>query len=187
VNRHRHRFGGQGDDDSGKKERPLRAHPFLTRLILTTFGFLLQIRRALVPGVGSSGFRKETEIQAKRRQAMNRRRINWLAVLAITVMAVAPAFGRNSHRVTLFNAETLGTTKLAAGEYLLRWETHSPEATVTFQGYGKMQGTLKGKVVEHEKKFEQDVVIDEPAADGSRQLLEIRLGGTNKSIVFSES
>ncbi len=118
---------------------------------------------------------------------MNRRRINWLAVLAITVMAVAPAFGKNSHRVTLFNDVTMGATKLAAGEYLLRWETHSPEATVTFQAYGKIRGTLTAKVVEHEKKFKENVVIDEPAADGSRQLLEIWLGGTNKSIVFSES
>jgi hypothetical protein len=120
---------------------------------------------------------------------MNRQTITgrWLAVLTITLMAVAPAFGKDRHRVTLFNEETMGATKLAAGEYLLRWETHSPEATVTFQAYGKVQGTLTGKVVEHEKKFKDNVVIDQPAADGSRQLMEIWLGGTNKSIVFGES
>lgn len=118
---------------------------------------------------------------------MNRQRNYWLAVLAITVMAVAPAFGKNRHLVRLFSAETMGATKLAAGEYLIKWETHSPEATVTFQAYGKVQGTLMGKVVEHDQKFQENVVIDEPAPDGTRRLTEIRLGGTNKSIVFSES
>lgn len=118
---------------------------------------------------------------------MNRRRNIWLAILTITVIAAAPAFGKSSHRVRLFTDEAIGATKLAAGEYLIRWETHSPQATVTFQAYGKVRGTLTGKVVEHEKKFKDDVVIDQPAADGSRQLMEIWLGGTNKSIVFGES
>lgn len=117
---------------------------------------------------------------------MKRGRIRsvWLAVLAVTAMAVVPAFGINRHRVTILHDVTLGETKLKAGEYLLKWETHSPEATVTIQGYGKNQGTAMGKVVEHKEKFDQDTIVDAPAEDGSRRLVEIRFGGTRKSIVF---
>lgn len=120
---------------------------------------------------------------------MNRRRIKsvGLAVLGLTAMAVVPAFGMNKHRVTIFHDVTLGKTKLAAGEYLVKWETHSPEATVTIQGYGKIQGTAMGKVVEHREKFDQDTIVDAPGENGSRRLVEIRFGGTNKSIVFEES
>ena len=120
---------------------------------------------------------------------MNRRRIKigWFAVLAITAMAVVPAFGANRHRVTVFHDVTVGNTKLAAGEYLLKWQTHSPEAAVTIQGYGKILGTETGKVVEHKEKFDQNVVVEAPCEDGSLKVVEIRLGGTNKSIVFGES
>jgi hypothetical protein len=120
---------------------------------------------------------------------MNRRRIksSLLAVLAVTAMAVVPAFGANRHRVTVFHDVTVGKTKLARGEYLLKWETHSPEATVTIQGYGKVQGTEMGKVVVHNEKFDQDVIVESPDENGSMKVVEIRFGGTNKSIVFGES
>lgn len=120
---------------------------------------------------------------------MDRRKMTGisLAVLAVAAMAVLPALGKNSHRVTLFNEENQGTTKLAAGYYLLKWETHSPEATVKFMTGGKVVAVLNGKVVQREKKFSQNVIIDDPGPDGSRILKEVDFGDTNISIVFGES
>jgi hypothetical protein len=109
-----------------------------------------------------------------------------LAGLVIFLAAGLPAFGRNQHRLSLFSEETHGTTTLAAGDYLVRWETHSPEATVTFIMNRKEVGKLMGKVVERDRKFDQNTVIDDPGPNGTRRLVEIDLGGTNKSIVFSE-
>lgn len=120
---------------------------------------------------------------------MERRRIAsfMLTVLAIGASVVLPAFAKNRQRVTIFTEENVGSTKLAAGEYLMKWETHSPEATVTFVKDGKVMYQLTGKVVEHEKKFQNNVVVDNPGPDGSRQLVEMELGGTRKSIVFGQS
>lgn len=73
----------------------------------------------------------------------------------------------------LYNEESQGTTKLAPGEYVIRWETHSPEATVTFLRNRKVAGKLMGKVVEHDRKYEQNVIVDGPGPDGSCQLMEI--------------
>ncbi len=120
---------------------------------------------------------------------MIRRRMSGisLAVFAMAALAVLPAFAKNRHQLTLFADESYGATKLARGLYLVKWETHSPEATVTFMTGGKVKAVLNGKVVQRDKKFPQNVVIDDPGQDGSRQLREIDLGDTNISIVFGES
>jgi hypothetical protein len=111
---------------------------------------------------------------------------HFLAGWVIVLVAGLPALGRNQHSLNLFNEEILATTRLAPGEYIIRWVTHSPEATVTFITNRKVVGKLMGKVVVHDKKFDQNMIIDDPGPNGSRRLVEIDLGGTNKSIVFSQ-
>ncbi len=105
--------------------------------------------------------------------------------LAIILATGLPANAKNQHRLRLFNEATMGATNLAPGEYLIKWETHSPEATITFLMNKKIVGELKGKIVEHQTKFARDVVEDGPGPNGSRVLLGVSLGGTNKSIVFT--
>jgi hypothetical protein len=105
--------------------------------------------------------------------------------LAVTLATGLPAIAKNQQRVKLFNEESLGATTLSEGEYLVKWQTHSPEATVTFVMNKKVVAELKGRIVEHEKKVDRNMVVDGPGPDGTRVLMEIWLAGTNKSIVFT--
>ena len=106
--------------------------------------------------------------------------------LAVILATGLPAIAKNRHRLNLFHEASMGATTLVPGEYLIKWETHSPQATVTFLMNKKVVGELKGKIVEHKSKFDRDIVEDGPGPNGSRVLLEISLGGTNKSIVFTQ-
>jgi hypothetical protein len=88
-----------------------------------------------------------------------------LMVFAIAMTAVLPALGKNQHRVKIFSDLVQGGTALAAGDYMVKWETHSPEATVTFLQKGKVMAELKGKVVEGQKTFRETMVHDGPTAN----------------------
>ena len=103
----------------------------------------------------------------------------------IASMTAVPALAENSHYVKLYHMETVGTASLQPGQYKIQWETHSPEATVTFFQGEKVVGTFKGKIVKSDKKHPSDAVVDETRADGTRVLQEIWLGGTKQSIVFT--
>ena len=54
-----------------------------------------------------------------------------ILVLAFAMTASAAAFANNSHKLTLRHDVMLKATHLEPGEYTIRWDSHSPGATVT--------------------------------------------------------
>jgi len=106
--------------------------------------------------------------------------------LALMTGVSASAKGKNSANVLLAYDATLSGTHLASGRYRLQWETHSPGATVTFQQGDKVAATVEGKVVERGTKYSMNEVIYDQKPDGSQTILEIRLKGSSKAIIFNE-
>jgi uncharacterized protein YlzI (FlbEa/FlbD family) len=98
----------------------------------------------------------------------------------------ASALAKSSRTVSLPYAGTLGGTKVEPGRYQLDYVQHSPEATVTLTTSKKVIVTTQGKIVERPAKYNQNAVVYETRGDGSQYISEIRLGGTNQAIVFTE-
>src|SRR6266404_2226009 len=110
-------------------------------------------------------------------------------VLALLVCASAAAFAKNSRGLTLNSAATLNGTSLAAGEYSVKWQTHSPEATVTLTGKNSNHSatTVEGRWEERNAKYENDEVVFDTKSDGSRAIIEIRFAGLKGALVFDGS
>jgi hypothetical protein len=109
-----------------------------------------------------------------------------ISLLAIVAVAMVPAFGKNMRNLNLGHSVSLAGTQLAAGEYLVTWESHSPELTVTFQMGRNIVATAPAKMVERGVKYAVDSVVYNINADGSRTIAEVRIGGTKQAIVFGE-
>lgn len=107
-------------------------------------------------------------------------------VLAIFLVASLPAFAKNSRSLKLLHSATLNGTEIAAGDYQVSWESHSPDVTVTLKGRHVI-ATAQGQWVERDAKYEEDAVVYETNGDGSRTLLEIRFAGMKQALVFGES
>jgi hypothetical protein len=107
-------------------------------------------------------------------------------VLALALMASTPASANNSREVTLRQDMVLKGTPLQAGAYTIRWESHSPTATVTVSKNRNVLATAEGQLVERGKKFDRNAILFDTNADGTRIVREIRLAGTRQVIVFSE-
>ncbi len=100
-------------------------------------------------------------------------------VIAFGTLALAVASAGTSYRVTLYQPATVAGTTLKPGEY----KVEVNDGTVSFK-QGKTTTEAKAKVEEGASKI-LSTTVD---VDGdTKQLKEIRLGGTNKIIVLEKS
>ena len=113
--------------------------------------------------------------------------------LRITIVAMAffaavgaATYAKDSRDVVLHSDATLAGSRLASGSYKVQWQTHSPEATVTFFQGSKVVATAGGKVVDNGKRYSSNEVVYDQRADGSRMIRELRFRGSSEVIVFNE-
>ncbi len=110
-----------------------------------------------------------------------------ILALAVALTAIAPAYAdSNSRNVNVPYAGSLSGTPLEAGRYTITWQHHSPSLTVTVANGKKVVATVPGRMEERANKFKCNMVLYTTRPDGSRIISEVRVGGTNQVIVFSE-
>jgi hypothetical protein len=119
---------------------------------------------------------------------MNIRKFLGTPALSVVLLLASgiPGLAANSRTVTLHHDAVLSGTSLAAGRYSIRWETHSPEATVQFVRQHKVVLTTGGRVEQRDKKYEHDAVVYNTAPDGTMSLDEVRFAGSSKVLVFNQ-
>jgi cell division protein FtsN len=99
----------------------------------------------------------------------------------------ARAFERGSENFVLRPGLTLNQTEMAAGDYIISWESYVTDAKVKFVQHGSVVATVDGKWVKSEIKYNNGAVVYRVNADGSRTLLQIHFPGMNRALVFSKS
>lgn len=108
-----------------------------------------------------------------------------VAAFALTFVIGSTAAAKpKGVRVRLpFNATVAGV-QLPRGDYDVQWQTHSPQATVTFEESGKTVATAQGKVVDRGTRYDATQVVFTTAPDGTRRIQEIRFEGLTEVIDF---
>lgn len=107
--------------------------------------------------------------------------------VGLLVACALPALSAQTDRVTLSHDATLSGTHLSAGQYKVRWDTHSPEATVEFVKDHKTVLSTEGRVEQRHKMYDHDSVVYTTAPDGSLSLVEIRFAYSNKVLAFDHA
>jgi hypothetical protein len=108
--------------------------------------------------------------------------VTFLILLAVvSIMAAEKGSGRFVVDRTLIAAGT----EIKAGEYDVKWESHSPEVTVEFTPVGKPQGVkVQGKIEAVNKKFDSNTLAIAKDASGRELIKELQFGGKKMKIVF---
>ncbi|MFZ0960745.1 MAG: hypothetical protein WAO35_07540 [Terriglobia bacterium] len=109
-----------------------------------------------------------------------------IVAMAFIFAASAPAPAMDSGNVLVHYDVTVAGSHLPSGSYNIRWETHSPEATVSFLHRNKVVATAQGKIVDRGRKYSSNEVVYYVTDNGARQIQEIRFGGSSEVIVFAE-
>ena len=108
-----------------------------------------------------------------------------IVAMAFCVAVSAAAKTKDFRNVLLHYDASVGGSHLASGTYRVKWQTHSPEATVSFEKESKVVATVEGKVVDHGKKYLSDEVVYNESADGALKIREIRFKGSSEVIEFN--
>jgi len=108
-------------------------------------------------------------------------------MIALALFSGVNALAKDSRTLTLQHAASLNGKQLTPGKYQVSWETHSPEATVTFTKKRNVVATAEGRLVERPDKFEADAIVYANNPDGTSSIVEIRFGGTNQALTFGDS
>jgi PilZ domain/SPOR domain len=82
---------------------------------------------------------------------------------------------------------TLNGTHVPNGDYIINWESYSPDAVVKFVQNDDVVATAAGKWTKTDVAYKRNAVVWRPSADGSRILLEIRFAGMSRALVFRTS
>jgi len=119
---------------------------------------------------------------------MNIRKYAGISVLSVALLLASgiPGLAKNSGTVILQQDAILNGTALPAGTYHIRWETHSPEATIEFTRRHKVVISTEGKVEQRNQSYNRNAVVYNLASDGSRSLVEIRFASSNQVLVFNQ-
>lgn len=110
----------------------------------------------------------------------------FMLVLLTACSTIALAVDSISGTTTIIvrNATFVAGTEIQPGEYKVQWEANKPEATVTFTTDGKSKVTVKGKLVESDKKFTQTMSLTTKDSADRDIIKELRFSGKKYSIVF---
>ncbi len=110
-----------------------------------------------------------------------------ILALAVILAVSAPVFAAgNSCQVSVPFAANIKGTNLAAGQYNLSWQGANPGLTVTVAKGKNVVATVQGKMEARNDKYPRNMVVFRAQPDGSQAVSEVRVGGTNQAIVFSE-
>ena len=107
-----------------------------------------------------------------------------IVAMALFAAASAAAKPKDSKNLLLRYDATVAGSHLASGDYNVTYQTHSPQATVTFYQKGKVVATADGKVVDHGRKFQANEVVYGLDGNGARQIQQIRFKGSSEVIEF---
>jgi len=108
-----------------------------------------------------------------------------VSVLLLLVYGI-PGFAKNSRNVAIERPVVVSGTTLPAGQYVIRWDAQSAQASVQFVKDKKVVASAQCKFEDRGKKYGSNTVIYFTNPDGSNTISEIRFGGSSQVLVFNE-
>ncbi|HEX9639258.1 MAG TPA: hypothetical protein VGB99_17115 [Acidobacteriota bacterium] len=112
-------------------------------------------------------------------------RFLWAVSMLSIAWLSAPALAKSAGEIELNRPTQLGAEQIEPGRYTIRWQTHSPEATVTVVQDGRSVATVEAQVVEQEKEFQNTRILVIHGPDGD-VLKELGFSGSRQFLVFGD-
>jgi hypothetical protein len=97
------------------------------------------------------------------------------------------SYERGKRDFSLPPALKVGGTHLPVGLCVISWESYTPNAIVKFESDRGMNVTVEGKWVKQDVRYTTNAVVYVKNKDGSHTLVEIRLSGMGRALVFGRA
>ena len=105
--------------------------------------------------------------------------------VALLLACGIPGLAKNSRTVALPHDAVLSGKTLPAGNYVVQWEAHSPQAVVEFAQGHKVVLSTEGRIEDRGTKYDSNTVVYDTAPDGTSSISEVRFAGSSEVLVFN--
>ena len=105
--------------------------------------------------------------------------------VALLLASGSPALAKNARTLVLNYDIVVSGKTLPAGAYVVKWEAHSPHASVEFAQRHKLVLSTEGRFEDRGKKYDSTEVLYDSASNGTRTMIEIRFAGSSEVLVFN--
>ena len=115
-------------------------------------------------------------------------KINVAALIVFVLLAASfqvAAKENPSRAFQLREVVILNGAQVPAGTYELNWETHGSNVRVTLSKDGQFVATAPGIWAKNGVKYMEDEALLLVNSDGTKSLIEVRIKGAARSIVFA--
>jgi len=96
------------------------------------------------------------------------------------------SYERGSREFRLPRALEVGTRRLPVGDCVIRWESYTPDAIVTFEGDRDPRVIVDARWVKRGVRYAENAVVFQRNRDGFFNLLEIRFSGLGEALVLGK-
>lgn len=110
--------------------------------------------------------------------------VSIVVALVILSSAISAMALEGSAKFSLAEPMICAGTEIKAGQYDVKYQSSSPEATVTFMVEGKIIATVQGKIEELQKKNSSSSVLIGKDSSGRPTILGMQFGGKKIQINF---
>jgi len=114
----------------------------------------------------------------------------YLGIFLVSVVLVLAhaisGFAKTARNLDIEHAVVVNGTTLPAGQYAVRWEAQSTQASVEFVRNKKVIASAPCKLEDRGKKYNSSSVSYATNPNGANAISEIRFAGSSEVLVFSE-
>jgi aspartate carbamoyltransferase regulatory subunit len=107
-----------------------------------------------------------------------------VTLLILLAATLAIALPNGSAKFNVLSTLFVAGNEIKPGQYDVKWDFISPQATVTFTTNGIVAAKVRGKIMEVDKKYEYDSCITGKDSSGRVVIKELQFRGKNIRIVF---
>ncbi len=106
-------------------------------------------------------------------------------LVLLLLLTAAPIFAESgSVSYTVYKNMLIAGTEIKAGEYQVKYQSNSPEVTVTFKAEGKVVATVKGKLEQLNKATDYTSLLVGKDSAGNDIIQALQFGGKKYRVVF---
>jgi len=107
-------------------------------------------------------------------------------ILGLALLLATSAFAANKGSLQVQEPLTVNGTKLAPGDYKVRWDGTGPSVELSIMQGKKVVAKVPAHMVDLDKPSSLDAAVVKNNGDGTKVLSEVRLSGKKFSLALGE-
>lgn len=107
-------------------------------------------------------------------------------ILGLALLLATSAFAANKGSLQVQEEVSVGSTKLAPGDYKVEWDGSGPNVELSILQGKKLIAKVPAHTIDLNRPAQNDSAVVKNGSDGTKELVEVRLSGKKFGFALGE-